>query len=39
MLSKLVAAGEDKFNKKLKLASEIIEKSTEIKNKLLPFSK
>ena len=39
MLSKLVAAAEDKFDGKLKLSNDIINKSIELKNRLLPFSK
>lgn len=39
MMSKVVAAAEDKFINKLKLTPEIIEKSIDLKNRLLPFSK
>lgn len=39
VLSKLVAAAEDKFNMKLKLSSDIIFKSNELKNRLLPFAR
>ena len=34
-----MAAAEDKFDGKLKLAPEIIEMSVELKNRLVPFSK
>lgn len=39
MLSKLVAAAEDKFDGKLKLSDEIIDLSVSLKNRLLPFSR
>ena len=39
MLSKLVAAAEDKFDNKLKLSQELVNKSIELKNRLIPFAK
>ena len=38
MLSKLVAAAEDKFDRKLQLSEELVEKSINLKNRLIPFS-
>jgi len=39
VLSKLVAAAEDKFDSKLKLPEETILKSNELKNRLIPYSR
>lgn len=38
MLSKLVAAAQDKYDKKLKLSDEMIDKAIDLKNKLIPLS-
>lgn len=37
-MTKLLAAAEDRFNKKLRLAEEVCAKSNELKNKLIDLS-